>query len=125
MTKKHILLFEKYDGVRFVLERSLSRRKEPIEIHSSSQKENIKATLTENHIDLLITELTSIDKDGMEITKYAREVSPDLKIIWITVLGCDVFRKQKKQLGDVQCYEKPVDITHFRHGVMDALLREA
>lgn len=125
MTKKHILLFEKYDGVRFVLERSLSRRKEPIEIHSSSQKENIKATLTENHIDLLITELTSIDKDGMEITKYAREVSPDLKIIWITVLGCDVFRKQKKQLGDVQCYEKPVDITHFRRGVMDALLREA
>ncbi len=125
MTKKHILLFEKYDGVRFVLERSLSRRKEPIEIHSSSQKENIKATLTENHIDLLITELTSLDKDGMEITKYAREVSPDLKIIWITVLGCDVFRKQKKQLGDVQCYEKPVDITHFRRGVMDALLREA
>lgn len=121
MDEKKIVLFERYDGVRFVLERSLSKFEDEIEIQSSHWKNEIKKLIDSNEVDLLITELSRVEQDGMEVSRYARKASPELKIIWITVLGCDVFRKEKNRLGNIQCVEKPLEIKEFRHNILDAL----
>ena len=121
MTKKNILLFEHYDGVRFILERSLSKSAPKINIKSSNQKKEIKNFLDENHVDLLITELSTRNPDGLEISRYARKSKPDIKIIWITVLGCDVFKELKNTIGNIKCIEKPLEIKEFRRDVYSAL----
>jgi DNA-binding NtrC family response regulator len=121
MEKKNIVLFEHYDGVRFILERSLSKSKENFNILSSNQKTEIKNFLNEDHVDLLITELSSKNPDGLEISRYARRLKPNIKIIWITVLGCDVFRELKNKIGNIKCIEKPLEITDFRRNVYKAL----
>lgn len=121
MNKKNILLFEKYDGVRFVLERSLSKYKDDIAIYSSHWKKDIKSQIKENRVDLLITELSKYNPDGFEISLFARKVAPDLIIFWITVLGCDLFRDQKEKLGNIKCIEKPLEIKQIRNNVLESL----
>jgi len=121
---KKIILFEHYDGVRFILERSLSRASEEVNIHSSTLKNDIKDILDNNEVDLLITELSRPNPSGLELSRYARKSQPDLKIIWITVLGCDVFREIKNQIGNIKCIEKPLEIKDFRRDVFKALEME-
>ena len=124
MNMKNVVLYEHYDGVRFILERSLSKATEDINIHSSSLKNDIKDIIDQNHVDLLITELSRANSSGLELSRYARKSSPDLKIIWITVLGCDVFRELKNKIGNIKCIEKPLEIKDFRRDVFKALEME-
>jgi DNA-binding NtrC family response regulator len=121
MTEKNIVLFEKYDGVRFVLERSLSKFEHEIIIHASHWKNEIKHMIDQNGVDLLVTELSRVNPDGLEISRYARKSHPQLKIIWITVLGCDLFNEEKEKIGNVLCIEKPLEINEFRENVLEAL----
>jgi len=124
MNNKSIILFEKYDGVRFVLERSLGKFDGEISIKSSHWKNEVKQLIDRDGVDLLITELSQVNPDGLEISRYARKTHPEIKIIWITVLGCNLFREQKKKIGNIQCIEKPLEINDFRENVMDALETE-
>jgi DNA-binding NtrC family response regulator len=107
--------------VRFVLERSLSKFKNGITIHSSHWKDDIKQLIDSKSIDLLITELSMVDTDGLEISQYARRSFPDMTIIWITVMGCHEFKEQKEALDIFQCIEKPLEIAEFRNDVIEAL----
>lgn len=121
MLMKNVILFEHYDGVRFILERSLSIADEEINIQSSPIKNDIKDIIDQNNADLLITELSRTNPSGLELSRYARKANPDMKIIWITVLGCDVFREIKNQIGNIKCIEKPLEIKDFRRDVFNAL----
>ena len=121
MNEKSIVLFERYDGVRFVLEKSLSRYQDDIQIFSSHWKEEVKHQIKKEPIDLLITELSKVNPDGMEISCFARKIAPELKIIWITVQGCHIFREQREKLGNIKCMEKPLEIKSFRKNVLQAL----
>ncbi len=121
MLMKNIILFEHYDGVRFILERSLSKSDKEINIQSSPIKNDIKDIIDQNNADLLITELSRANPSGLELSRYARKANPELKIIWITVLGCDVFKEIKNQIGNIKCIEKPLEIKDFRRDVFKAL----
>jgi DNA-binding NtrC family response regulator len=121
MNERNIIIFERYDGVRFVLERSLLKYKDTIDIFSSHWKNEIKNRIENQNVDLLITELTKANPDGFELTCFARKVAPELKIIWITVLGCDVFSEQRERLGNIKCIEKPLEIKNFRINVLQVL----
>ncbi len=121
MNKKNIILFERYAGVRFVLERSLSKYKDDINISSSHGMKDIKNFIDDNDTDLLITELCKTDAYGLEISRYARKKFPNLPIIWITVMGCHECREERKRLGIFLCIEKPLEVGEFRRDILDAL----
>ncbi len=121
MDVKKIILFERYDGVRFVLERSLSKYKNDITIRSSHWKDEVIELIDKNSTDLLITELSKADIDGLEVTRYARNHSPELTIIWITVMGCYECREQQKKFNIFKCIEKPLEIALFRQDILEAL----
>lgn len=118
---KRIVLFERYEGVRFVVEQSLKKYQENIQIISIHDVDEVKKWIDGESIDLLITELSKFNAEGMEISRYARKRHPDLKIIWITVLGCNEFLDQKIALGIYQCLEKPLEIDEFRGDVLKAI----
>jgi DNA-binding NtrC family response regulator len=104
-----------------VLERSLRKYKGEIEIISANGVDEVKALVEANHVDLLITELNKMNADGLTVSRYARQINPDIKIIWITVLGCNEFRQQKEKLDILECMEKPLEIDDFRADVLEAL----
>lgn len=121
MSEKIIILYENYPGVRFVLERSLSIYKGEITVHASSDKERIKKKINLNGVDLLITELSQTNLDGIEISSFARKLDPEIKIIWVTASSCNKFRQQKKRFGNITCIEKPLEIRNFRENVLEVL----
>jgi DNA-binding NtrC family response regulator len=121
MENKRIVLFERYKGVQFVLERSLKKYQGEIEIVSANDVNEVKALIDEDQVDLFITELSKMNSDGLTVSRYARRSNPDLRIIWITVLGCNVFKQQKEQLHIFECMEKPLEINEFRADVLEAL----
>ena len=121
MRSKNILLYEKYDGVRFVLERSLSKFEGELDIFSSHLKTDVIERIQENKADLLITELSKHKSDGIEISVYARNHLPNLKILWITVLGCHAFRQLSEELGNVKCIEKPLEIKKIRQTILKSI----
>lgn len=122
---KRVILFERNHGVRFVLERSLEKFKGEIEIRSVQTISEAKQIVDEESADLLITELSHERSNGLEITRYVHRQHPDVKIIWVTVMGCDQLQQQKSQLGVVQCIEKPLEIETFREDVLQALTSPA
>lgn len=119
--EKKILLYERYDGVRFVLEQSLAPYGDKFNIYSSHLKKEIKSRIEQEYIDLLITEISKINPDGLEISYSARALSPDLQIIWITVQGCHNFHKSKNELGNIICIEKPLEIKTIREIILQKL----
>lgn len=121
MANKRIILFEKYQGVQFVLERSLRKYQGEIEIVSANEVDEAKALVASDHVDLLITELSKVNSDGLTVSRYARKMNSELRIIWITVLGCNEFKKQKENLNILECMEKPLEIDKFRADVLEAL----
>lgn len=112
--EKKILLYERYDGVRFVLEQSLALYVDKFNIYSSHLKNEIKSKIENEYIDLLITEISKFNPDGLEISYLARMQLPELQIIWITVQGCHDFRDPKEELGNITCIEKPLEIKTIR-----------
>ena len=122
MEEKNIVIFEKYDGVRFVIERSLSKYEDQVEIYATNWKNDAKRLLSNQDVDLLITEISKAGLDGLEISHFARKLNPDLKIVWITVLGCNAFQKEREILGDIKCVEKPLEVKALRKKVIDLLL---
>ena len=125
MLQKKIILYEQHKGVRFVLERSLSKIDKEIDIISSHSKDIIKRYLKKGTVDLLITDLEASNHNGVGLSILARKTLPDLNIIWTTVLGCDLFIKEKNHLGNIVCIEKPLDIKSFRKTVLNALYQES
>jgi len=121
MKSKNIVLYETYDGVRFVLERSLQKISQSINIYSSNWKNEIKKIIRSKNVDLLITELAQTNSNGLEVSALARKISPEISIIWITVLGCNRFREYREKIGNIRCIEKPLAIEDFRKDVFKAL----
>jgi DNA-binding NtrC family response regulator len=118
---KTIILFERYAGVQFIVERSLKKYQDEIQIISIHDIDEVKRKIDDGGIDLLISELSKHNAEGLEISRYARNRLPDLKIVWITVLGCYEFIEQKIALGIYKCLEKPLEIDKFRADILNAL----
>jgi DNA-binding NtrC family response regulator len=121
MKTKKIVLYERYDGVRFVIERSLSKYNHHFVIQSSHWKNEIESMIDRDDVDLLITEINRLNSTGIEISRYARRKNPNMKIIWITVLGCFMLKDLMKELGHIRCIEKPLEINDFRQDVFEML----
>jgi DNA-binding NarL/FixJ family response regulator len=118
MSDLQIVLFERYDGVRFVLTKALDKFQNDFSIQAFRHKRLIKKFIDQNKVDILITELSKVDPVGVEISRYVHEQEPDIKIVWITVVGCHEYRQEMKDLEIALCFEKPLDLSSFRKGIM-------
>ena len=121
MKTKTIILFERYEGVRFVMERSLRKYEDQIVVQPVRSLGQARQLFDAQNVDLLVTEISQINGEGMGISRFARAHEPELKILWVTVAGCDTFSAEKRHLGVYKCMEKPLGIEEFRQTIAEAL----
>ena len=121
MKTKTIILFERYEGVRFVMERSLRKYEDQIVVQPVRSLGQARQLFDVQDVDLLVTEISQINGEGMGISRFARAYGPELKILWVTVAGCDTFSAEKRRLGVYKCMEKPLGIEEFRQTIAEAL----
>jgi DNA-binding NtrC family response regulator len=121
MKTKTIVLFEQYEGVCFVMERCLRKYQDQITVHPVYSLGQAQRLFGTQGVDLLVTEISLTNREGMEISRFARAHEPELKIVWVTVASCDAFSEEKRRLGVYKCMEKPLEIQEFRRTIAEAL----
>ncbi len=118
---RRILIVDDDDRVRFVLADVLRKLGNGYEIVAAGSCREALALAQESTFDLLITDLRLPRSDGLALTSAFAKLSPDTRVVWITAHGCHHYRASAKQLGIVQCLDKPLEIQRIRDAVLDAL----
>lgn len=119
--RKHILLVDDDDRVRFVLGGALQRLGEEYVIATAGDGREALDMARETTFDLLITDLRLPRTDGLALTSAFAKLSPSTKVIWITAYGCHRFTEATARLNVMRCLDKPVEIQDLREAVLKTL----
>ena len=79
----------------------------------------------EEPFDLVITDLTMPELNGVELTEAIRQTSPDTAVVWITAYGCHGRSADAARLEVYRCYDKPLEVDEILQIAREALGIEA
>ena len=117
--KKQVLIVDDEVNLRKVLSAQLSR--DGYDVLSAEDGEQGLRLLSENHIDMVITDLKMPKVDGMTLLRRALEEVPGLPIVMITAHGTVDTAVAALKLGAFDYLTKPFDWDEVRQIVAKAL----
>lgn len=91
------------------------------EIVRVRQSEKAVPLITDEHFDLLITDIRMTPIDGMELIKLARDTHPDMPSIVISAYSSEKTMAQSFDLGCIAYIRKPFKIQEVLVAVNKAL----
>ncbi len=120
---KRILVVDDEQSVLFVLHNGLLKLDDGYDVEVDKARDGREALerLRQLSFDLLITDLRLPGMDGIELTKAARELDPDIAVIWITAFDCHSTSRDAQRLGVYRCLDKPLEIDEIRSVAREAL----
>jgi CheY-like chemotaxis protein len=71
--------------------------------------------------DLVITDLSMPEMDGVELTEAIKSLHPATTILWITAYGCHNYQDEARRLAVYGCWDKPLEISEILHMTEEAL----
>lgn len=71
-------------------------------------------------VDVVVTDLKMPEMDGFEVLRYMRNKLPNVPVIVMTAYGDSNTDARLKELGVVQCLEKPLDFADVIKKIMAA-----
>jgi nitrogen regulation protein NR(I) len=117
--KKQILIADDEPNLRRVLEAQLVR--EGYDVYPVEDGGAALAYLTENHVDLLITDLKMPVLDGLSLLRKAIELDPGLPVVMITAHGTVDNAVEALKSGAFDYLTKPFDKDELKTIVAKAL----
>ncbi|AKF09458.1 sigma-54-dependent transcriptional regulator [Sandaracinus amylolyticus] len=120
--KKQILIADDEANLRRVLGAQLQR--DGYDVLMAEDGEQALATLAENHVDVVISDLRMPKLDGMQLLKRITASQPELPVIIITAHGTVDTAVEALKLGAFDYVTKPFDRTEFKN-VVDKASRTA
>jgi DNA-binding NtrC family response regulator len=120
---KRILVVDDEESVLFVLYNGLLRLDDGYDVEVDTARDGREALekLRETPFDLMITDLRFPGMDGIELTEAARELDPDIAVIWVTAYDCHKTSRDAERLGVYRCLDKPLEIDEIRSIAREAL----
>jgi two-component system response regulator YesN len=88
------------------------------EITTSDNAEEVLELLNGNAYDIMFTDIKMPNMDGLELSKRAIQLQPDLKIVIFSAYGEFAYAKQAIKLGVSEYVLKPINIDEFNKVVM-------
>ena len=119
--RKHILIVDDDERVRFVLSRTLMGVSNGYDIATARNGREALVKAGMMPLDLVITDLRMPDVDGVELTEAIKSSNAEATVIWITAYGCHEFADEATRLSVYDCLEKPLKVGRIRHIVQEAL----
>jgi nitrogen regulation protein NR(I) len=117
--RKQILVVDDEPNLRRVLGAQLTR--DGYDVHAAADGEEALATLQENHIDLVITDLRMPRLDGMELLRRSLALDVELPVIMITAHATVDNAVEALKTGAFDYVTKPFDQAEVRTVVRKAL----
>ena len=65
--------------------------------------------VSEQHYDVVVADFDLGDRDGLDLVRRVRNLSPDLPVLAVTAVDHAEAMRACEDLGLVGCFEKPVD----------------
>ncbi|RAV21279.1 response regulator [Paenibacillus contaminans] len=100
---------EEREGIRFLIDK-YKLKLDPVEM---SNGEEAFQYLLENHVDILLTDIKMPFMDGLELTRRARELDENLKIIIFSAHGEFEYAKQAIAYKVEHYILKPIEVGEF------------
>lgn len=117
-----ILVVDDESGIREVLRAALSA--EGYRVMAATNGEEALTVLERETVDLLITDLSMPEMDGIELLRRASRQSPDTPAIVVTAFGSKESAIEAMRHGAVNYLEKPFDVEEMRLHVRRALRQQ-
>lgn len=92
----------------------ISKYEFPFEIIEANNGRDALNYLQNTHVDILFTDIKMPSMNGIELSKHARALRPDLKIIIFSAYGEFDYAKQAIGLNVFHYILKPIDVDEFR-----------
>ncbi len=98
---------------------------EGFETDSVSNGVNALEKLSEDHFDLVITDIRMPGLTGLEILPTIRKLNPETPIIVMTAYGSDDVRRRSLERGATIYLEKPIHLSKLRTVIHEMVLRKS
>ena len=102
---RRVLLAEDEESMRRFLERALTRA--GYEVHAFENGADAYERLSQEPFSLLLTDIVMPKMDGIELARRASEISPDMKIMFITGFAAVVLNNDAETPKDAKVLSKP------------------
>ncbi|OUS12337.1 response regulator [Rhodospirillales bacterium 47_12_T64] len=100
-----ILLAEDDDNLRYYLHRALERA--GYKVISASDGLEAEETLSFHRFDLVLTDVVMPGKSGIELAKAARQLQPDIRVMFITGFSGIVLTEAEDAFSEAAMLSKP------------------
>ncbi len=119
MNDGKILVVDDDASLRRIIEFNLKKK-----AYKPTMLENAEEAVThlrKSDFELMISDIRMPGMDGLELLQIAREIKPDLPVIFITAFGTIEMAVEAMKLGAYDYITKPFDVDDFMHTVEKAL----
>ncbi len=119
--RKRILIVDDEKSITFILSKKLAKLGSEYQINTAETGQEALDRITEQHFDLLITDLRMPGIDGLQLIEKVRAVSPQTRLILMTAYGSDAVQERARRLNVYRYITKPFTIKELIEASRSAL----
>jgi CheY-like chemotaxis protein len=121
MAKKRVLIVDDEESILIVLKNSLTKLGPDYQVTTVTSGLVALDQLLARPFDLVVTDYSMTQMDGLELVAAIRYTQPDLPVIMMTAYATDTLEQEARRLQLYRYLTKPLDINVFRRVVQEAL----
>jgi len=121
MTKKRILVVDDEEDLTWTISRRLNNGKKQLEILCANSGKAALKMLSENKIDLLLTDLRMPEISGFQLIDEVINKYPETRVVVMTAYGSSDIKERLENFSNIGYIEKPFEINELRRLVYRVL----
>ena len=122
-TRRKVLIVDDEEAIVLGLLRILYQDNERYDVLVAANAETAQKILTENDVDVMVTDVRLPGKSGIDLLCWAASESPITRVIMITAYDVADLRDKAYKHGCLEIVQKPFDLYEMRDLIVDALER--
>jgi len=118
---KKVLIVDDDVVTRNLLSRVLKPHVKDFEVLTAQNGKEASSIITQQKVDLIITDLQMPEMDGFALMVYLNEHHPEIPIFVMTAFGDSEIKSRIKEIGPIKYFEKPLNIDVITDCIFDEL----
>lgn len=121
LSMKKVLIVDDDVVTRSLLSRVLKPHEKDFEVLTAKNGKEAASIITQQKIDLVITDLQMPEMDGFALMTYLNDHHPEIPFFIMTAFGDSEIKSKVKKIGSIKYFEKPLNIDVITDCIFDEL----
>lgn len=118
---KNVLIVDDDVVTRSLLSRVLKPHEKDFKVLTAKNGKEAAGIITQQKIDLVITDLQMPEMDGFALMTYLNDHHPEIPFFIMTAFGDSEIKSKVKKIGSIRYFEKPLNIDVITDCIFDEL----